>query len=129
VIGVREDPRVILVCLWAEAVKDKARRRKKMIEAMDRDLALVWYRSVNIKMSIVPALQSLSLVSSSQARHSKHKSLAIKSTAFPYQLVEILAVTFLLSKSMQSSHWKNSGITWRWSTFSIILSPIWTAIC
>jgi hypothetical protein len=75
-----------------------------MIEAMDRDLALVWYRSVNIKMSIVPALQSLSLVSSSQARRSKHKSLAIKSTAFPYQLVEILAVTFLLSKSMQSSH-------------------------
>ena len=72
-----------------------------MIEAMDRDLALVWYVSVNLRMSIVPALQSLSLGSSSQARHSEHESLAIKSTAFPYQLVEILALTCMLSKSMQ----------------------------
>jgi hypothetical protein len=70
-MGVREDPRVILVCLWAEAVKDKARRRNKMIGAMDRDLALVWHGSVNLRMSIVPALQSLSLVSSSQARQLK----------------------------------------------------------
>ena len=95
-----------------------------MIEAMDRDLALVWYVSVNLRMSIVPALQSLSLVSSSQARHSKHKSLAIESTAFPYQLVEIVALTFMLSKSMQSTHRKNLAITWLWSTFSILVSPI-----
>ena len=75
-----------------------------MIEAMDRDLALVWYVSVNLRMSIVPALQSLSLVSSSQARYSKHKSLAIESTAFPYLLVEIVGLSFMLSNSMQSSH-------------------------